>query len=125
MGRGVQHADLTSNNLSKKTYLNQSFNNLFPSLSFQYSKSRTQNFRFYYRGSTRQPSVTQLQDVIDNVSNILRHTTGNPALRQEFSNSFNLSYTHFNVITFRNFLVSLNGGLVSNRISNYKIINFK
>jgi hypothetical protein len=123
MGLGVQHADLTSNNLSKKTYLNQSFNNLFPSLSFQYSKSRTQNFRFYYRGSTRQPSVTQLQDVIDNVSNILRHTTGNPALRQEFSNSFNLSYTHFNVITFRNFLVSLNGGVVSNRISNYNIIN--
>jgi hypothetical protein len=123
VGMGVQHADLTSNNLSKKTYLSQSFNNLFPSLSFQYSKSRTQNFRFYYRGSTRQPSVTQLQDVIDNVTNILRHTTGNPALRQEFSNSFNLVYTNFNVLTFKNFLVSLNGGVVSNRISNYNIIN--
>jgi hypothetical protein len=123
VGMGVQHADLTSNNLSRKTYLSQSFNNLFPSLSFHYSKRRTQNFRFFYRGSTRQPSVTQLQDVIDNVTNILRHTTGNPALRQEFSNNFNLSYTNFNTLTFRNFLISLNGGVVSNAISNYNIIN--
>lgn len=123
VGMGVQHADLTSNNLTKKTYLSQSFNNLFPSLSFHYSKSRTKNLRFFYRGSTRQPSVSQLQDVIDNVTNVLRHTTGNPALKQEFSNSFNLSYANFNVTTFKNFLVSLNGGLVSNAISNYNIIN--
>lgn len=53
----------------------------------------------------------------------MRHTTGNPALKQEFSNSFNLSYANFNIATFRNFLVSLNGGLVSNSISNYNIIN--
>jgi hypothetical protein len=122
VGMGVQHADLTSNNLTKKTYLSQSFSNLFPSLQFQYSKSRTKNLRFNYRGSTRQPSVNQLQDVIDN-TNVLRHTTGNPALKQEFNNSLNLTYTNFDVVTFKNFLVSLNGGFTRNRISNYNIIN--
>lgn len=123
VGMGVQHATLTSDNLSKNTYLSQSFNNLFPSFQLQYTKNRTKNLRFNYRGSTRQPSITQLQDVIDNVSNSLRHTVGNPLLKQEFANNFNLIYTNFDVVTFKNFLVSLNGGFSSNTIGNYTILN--
>jgi uncharacterized membrane protein YgcG len=123
VGLGVQHSDLTSNNITKNRFLTQSFNNFTPSLAFQYSENRTKNFRFNYRGSTQQPNITQLQDVLDKVSNVLYHTTGNPALKQSFNHNFNLTYTNFNILTFRNFLVSLNGGLTSNNINNYNIIN--
>jgi hypothetical protein len=123
VGLGIQHADLVSNNITKKTYLSQSFNNFTPSFGLQYSENRTKNFRFNYRGSTQQPNISDLQDVVDNVSNVLRHTSGNPALKQSFNNNFNLTYTNFNILTFRNFLVSLNGGLTTNRITNYNIIN--
>ncbi|MGI8636090.1 MAG: outer membrane beta-barrel protein, partial [Segetibacter sp.] len=123
VGLGVQHAELTSNNITKNRFLSQSFNNLTPTVALHYSKNRTQNFRFFYRGSTQQPNITQLQDVLDKVSNVLYHTTGNPALKQSFNHNINLSYSSFNIATFKNFLVSLNGGVATNRISNYNIIN--
>ncbi|MDQ6812621.1 MAG: outer membrane beta-barrel family protein, partial [Bacteroidota bacterium] len=123
MGLGLQHADLTSDNITKNRFLAQSFNNLTPMLGLQYSKNRTQNFRFNYRGNTQQPNITQLQDVLDKVSNVLYHTTGNPALKQSFSHNFNLNYSKFNISTFKNFFVSFNGGVTTNRISNYNIIN--
>lgn len=123
VGFGVQHADLTSNNLTKNRYLTQSFNNFTPSLAFQYSENRTKNFRFNYRGLTQQPNITQLQDVLDKVSNILYHTTGNPALKQSFNHNFNLVYTSFNTSSFKNFSAFLNGGFSTNNISNYNIIN--
>lgn len=123
VGLGVQHADLTSNNITKNRFLAQSFNNLTPMLGLQYSKNRTQNFRFFYRGNTQQPNITQLQDVLDKVSNIIYHTIGNPGLKQAFNHNINLNYSSFNVSTFKNFSVSLNGGVATNRISNYNIIN--
>jgi hypothetical protein len=122
LGMAVQHADLTSRNFSKNTLLEQSFNNLFPNLNVQFRKSRTANFRFNYRGSTRQPDITQLQDVIDN-SNLLHIRSGNPALKQEFSNTFGLAYTAFNRMTYHSLSVNVNGSFVSNKIANTNIIN--
>lgn len=122
LGMGIQHSELVSDNKSKSTLLTQSFNNFFPTFMLQYSKNRTKNFRFNYRGSTRQPSVNQLQDVIDN-SNQLNITTGNPALEQEFNNNISLMYTNFNVFTFKNFVVNINGSTTANKISNAYFIN--
>jgi hypothetical protein len=55
------------------------------------SKSGTQ-FRTFFRSSTNQPSITQLQNVIDN-SNPLSLTAGNPNLKQEYRNMFNVRYS--------------------------------
>jgi len=85
VGLALQHATLTSNNLTKQFYLQHSYNNLFPTFNLQYKRSRFANLRFIYRGVTQQPSVTQLQDVINN-TNILHVRTGNPLLQQEFNN---------------------------------------
>lgn len=123
LGMGVQHSELTSNNLTKNKYLSQSFNNFFPTFSLQYRKNRSLNLRFNYRGSTRQPGVTQLQDVVDN-SNPLNITSGNPALKQEFSNNINLFLSKFDVVTFKNFVVGINGSMTSNQIGNAYTINF-
>lgn len=123
-GMGVQQADLTSDNRSKNKLLEQSFRNFFPTLSLQYSKNRMRNFRLNYRGSTRQPNVNQLQDVID-ISNPLNIRRGNPGLAQEFQNNFNLIYTSFDILTFRNFVVGANGGFTTDKIVNYLVTNFK
>ncbi len=117
LGLGIQNSQLTSDNKTKKTYLTQSFNNFTPTFSLQYRKGRTMNVRLNYRGSTQQPNVTQLQDVIDN-SNPLNITSGNPSLKQEFSNSLNLIMTKFDPLTFKNLVVSVNGSMTSNSIGN-------
>ena len=122
VGMAVQHADLTSNNYTKNSFLQQSFYNLFPNFNLQYRKSRSKNLRFTYRGSTQQPSVTQLQDVIDN-SNVLYIRSGNPALKQEFTNNFSLNYNGVNLITLRYLTLNANANFVSNKISNTNTIN--
>ncbi|HNE92826.1 MAG TPA: outer membrane beta-barrel protein [Chitinophagaceae bacterium] len=122
LGMGVQFAELTSINNTKATKLSNTFTNYFPSVQLHYSKNRTKNLRLVYRGQTNAPSITQLQDVIDN-SNQLNIRNGNAGLEQEFQHNFNLFYTNFDVITFKNFFVSINGSFTQNKIGNSVIQN--
>ncbi|MCZ2223909.1 MAG: outer membrane beta-barrel protein [Chitinophagales bacterium] len=122
VGMGVQYAELTSDNKTKQNKLSNTFTNYFPSFQLRYSKSRTKNLRFDYRGSTNAPSITQLQEVIDN-SNQLYIRNGNPNLAQEFRHNFSIFYSKFDIITFKNFFVSFNGNLTQNKIGNSIIQN--
>ncbi|HUS00396.1 MAG TPA: outer membrane beta-barrel protein, partial [Chitinophagaceae bacterium] len=91
-------------------------------LDIQYKQNRLKNFRFNYRGSTQQPSIFQLQEVVNNTS-ILNIRTGNPALKQAFSNNVSLTYNFYNRKTFRNLFISVNAAAVSNKIANTTILN--
>jgi hypothetical protein len=122
LGMAVQLADLTSDNRTKNTLLTQSFTNFFPNMQIQYSKNRTKSLRINYRGRTNAPSVTQLQDVVDN-TNLLNIRNGNPALKQEFNHSFNLFFSNFNIFTFKNFFAGINGSFTQNKIGNSVIQN--
>ncbi|HOW30644.1 MAG TPA: TonB-dependent receptor, partial [Bacteroidales bacterium] len=58
------------------------FKNILPNLFFNYKFSDRMNLRVVYRSSTNAPSVSQLQEVVDN-SNQLLLSAGNPNLKQE------------------------------------------
>ena len=73
--------------------------NFSPSARFDYRFSDRTFLRINYRGSTNQPSITQLQPVPDN-SNPLRISLGNPKLQPEFSHRFNINYRNTNTETF-------------------------
>jgi hypothetical protein len=119
LGMGVQYGQQKSetSRLGKDTLLKQSYKNLFPTASFNYNFARSKNLRFNYRGRTNQPSVSQLQDVPD-YSSALQITTGNPGLKQEFINSFNLGYNTFNMISFKYWAANINFSQTSNKIVN-------
>jgi hypothetical protein len=121
LGMGVQRATLTSDSyqaiLAKDSVTKQTFTNFFPQASFNWTPSRTKGVRFNYRGRTNQPSVSQLQDVLD-VSNPLFVRTGNPALNQEFSHNVNLNYNSFNMMTFKYIAANINVNAVQNKIVN-------
>jgi uncharacterized membrane protein YgcG len=93
IGMDFQNAGLYSNQLApRQATVDQTFTNLLPNFMLIYrSKSGTQ-FRAFFRSSTNQPSISQLQNVIDN-SNPLSLTAGNPDLKQEYRNMFNLRYS--------------------------------
>jgi hypothetical protein len=95
----------------------QTFTNFYPTAVFNYQFTRTKNLRFRYSGRTNQPSVSQLQDVVD-PSDPLYVTSGNPNLIQEFTNSFNLNYNSFNVSTFKYVSASLRFENTYNKIVN-------
>ncbi len=97
--------------------MRQSYTNIFPNASFNFNPAPRKNLRFNYRGSTRAPSVTQLQNVRDE-SNRVNIRTGNPDLKQEFTHNFNLTYSTFNLTNFLYFNMNAGANIINNKISN-------
>ncbi len=117
VGVSVQQTNLERNNTLKATQVKQNFTNIFPTAVFNYRFARNRNLRFNYRGSTRQPDISQLQDVTD----ITRYPyiwRGNPGLGQEFTNNFSLNYSYFDIISFRNLFAYITYSNTIDKISN-------
>lgn len=124
LGMGVQLSELS--NYSRRMRVNrpdtitntsQDFKNFFPTANFNYNFAKTKTLRINYRGRTNQPSISQLQDVPD-FSDPLYVRTGNPNLRQEFSNNIGINYNSFNPATFRFVSANINFEQTANKIVN-------
>ena len=66
-----------------------------PNIRFRYNWSKQTTLNIRYRGSTSQPSMTDLLDITDD-SNPLNITKGNPGLKPSFSNNVNVNFNTFN-----------------------------
>ena len=120
-GFSLQDAMLNGINTSVNSKIKHDFKDILPTATFVYNFSQTQNFRFNYRTSTNQPSLTQLQPVLDQ-SNINNQTIGNPDLKRSYTNNINLSYFSTKILAQRNFFALLNAQVVNNSIVNYDSI---
>lgn len=67
------------------------FFNVLPGAMFTYRFVNKSSLRIYYNTSTTPPSISQLQSVVNN-SNPLLLTTGNPDLKQQYTQSLILRY---------------------------------
>lgn len=68
--------------------------NVTPTLDFRYRFSRVSNLRINYRGTTSQPSMTDLLDITDD-SDPLNITKGNPGLKPAFTNNLRAEYNNY------------------------------
>ncbi len=68
--------------------------NITPTADFRWKISKLSQLRFNYRGSTSQPSMTDLLDIVDD-SNPLSITMGNPGLKPSFTNNLMLFYNNY------------------------------
>jgi hypothetical protein len=75
------------------------------------------NIRLFYRGGTSNPSVNQLQNVI-NFNNPLFATTGNPDLEQSVTNRLGGRYTYTNSRKGNSFFVNVFSNQADNYITN-------
>ncbi len=66
-----------------------------PNIRFRYKWSKQTTLNIRYRGSTSQPSMTDLIDITDD-SNPLNITKGNPGLKPSFSNNVNANFNTYN-----------------------------
>ena len=93
--------------------------NFSPTLDFRYRFSKMSNLRINYRGTTSQPSISQLLNVVDD-SDPLNISKGNPGLKPSFTQNFRLFYNNFvqnhnkGVMTFVNFSTTRNS--ISNKV---------
>jgi hypothetical protein len=95
-GLSVQTNKLQNRNSTSGTNkINQQTNTIFASGYCTYRISKQKNLEINYNGNTHQPSVEQLQPVMD-YSNPLLLRLGNPGLKPEFANSANVRYRNIN-----------------------------
>jgi hypothetical protein len=120
-GFSLQDAMLNGINTSVNTKIKQEFKDVLPSATFQYNFSQTKNFNFNYRTSTNQPSLTQLQPVLDQ-SNINNQTIGNPNLKRTYNHNINLRFFSTKILAQKNFFALLNAQIANNSIVNYDSI---
>ncbi|WP_418551521.1 outer membrane beta-barrel protein [Prevotella sp.] len=91
--------------------------NVTPTLDFRYRFSKLSNLRINYRGTTTQPSMTDLMDITDD-SDPLNITKGNPGLKPSFTNSFRLFYNTYIQDHQRAIMTFINYSNTRNSISN-------
>lgn len=68
--------------------------NVTPTLDFRYRFSKLSTLRVNYRGTTSQPGMTDLLDIVDD-SDPLNITMGNPGLKPSFTNILRVFYNNY------------------------------
>ena len=99
-----QETEMEYKYLGIDTVLRRNVSNVTPNLRFRYRWSKQTTLNIMYRGSTSQPSMTDLLDITDD-SNPLHITKGNPGLKPSFTNSLNAFFNTYNTEAQRGFNV--------------------
>lgn len=84
--------------------------NVSPSMSFKYKFGKKEFARIRYRGTSSQPSISQMEPVRDN-SNAMSETVGNLGLNPAFSHNLMVMYSKFNQERFSSIMAGLRGTL--------------
>ncbi len=91
--------------------------NFSPQISMDVDFSELSSMRMFYRGTSSQPSTSQLIPVPDN-SDPMNISFGNPSLTPYFTHSLRGDYRFSNREKFTSFNLRFNGGFVQNPIVN-------
>ena len=120
---GYQHALLTGDQEFPYAFElpERDFQNFLPRVMLTYDIERGKSLRFSYRTSTNPPSVTQLQEVVDN-SNPMLLSSGNPDLDHSYSHFFMSRYNAVNTEKSTNFIAAIFGNISNDYIGNSTII---
>jgi hypothetical protein len=118
VGVSYQYSRLQSDRTYPTVYqIDQSFSNILPNLMWRKKLSTRSSINLFYRASTNFPSVTQLQDVVNN-SNLLSLSVGNPDLKQAYNHYLSARYTFTNTKLGQSFFANIFMQIQKNYISN-------
>ncbi|MBN9350901.1 MAG: outer membrane beta-barrel protein [Chitinophagaceae bacterium] len=115
-GGSISNTAFHQDDLFKDTSRRYSYVNFYPQASFIYKFSSFSNLNFNYSGSTTQPSINQIQPLVDN-TDPLNVVVGNPNLKQSFNHTAQLMYTNFQVLSGRYMFFGGNFSLTQNDIT--------
>jgi hypothetical protein len=117
-----QHAQLHSKQIFPfKATVNRAFLNIVPNVTVNYKFSQTRNLRLQYRTSANAPSISQLQNVVDN-RNPLFLRTGNSNLSQDYDHNISIRYGTSDLATSKSLLILMNANFVGDNVTNTSVI---
>lgn len=116
-GSNVSNTDyLQTDRLHGDTTRTYSYFNIFPKANLSYKISKQTSFNFSYNGSTKQPTIYQVQPLNQN-TDPLNITIGNPGLKQQFDNRFNVRFNNYKVLSNRYIWMGFSANVTDNAIS--------
>ena len=102
--------------------MSYNFTNFFPKASIRRTLGNGGNLSAQYSGSTRAPSIDQIQPIKDN-SDLLNQTIGNPNLKQLFRQRLSASYDIYKLLSETNLYIDVNYTTVSNDFSTINYVD--
>ncbi|MYB05558.1 MAG: outer membrane beta-barrel protein [Gemmatimonadetes bacterium] len=101
VGLRLQRSQLEGVILDRDQTIENGYTHLLANARMKHEIKEGQNLEFRYDGSSREPSLTQLQPYPDN-RDPLNVYSGNPDLRPEYRHRFNADYRFFDQFSFIN-----------------------
>nr|MCR5456372.1 outer membrane beta-barrel protein [Bacteroidales bacterium] len=98
--------------------------NVTPTFEYRYNPNDLTRLEITYRGSTSQPSMSDLLDITDD-SDPLNITKGNPGLKPSFTNNLRLRYNTYIREHMRGIMTFVNMNTTKNSVSNMVTYNEK
>ncbi|SHE89946.1 TonB-dependent receptor [Flavisolibacter ginsengisoli] len=115
-GSGLSATKLRLNNLDHSSFTNYNFTNLTPQASFNFRPKQQSGIGINYRGTTRQPTIDQLQPIRDN-NDQLNVLVGNPDLKVGFNHNLSIFYNSYKVLSARGIWLNLGINFTDNAIT--------
>jgi len=112
-----QNSEFTYRYLATDTVTKRSVLNWSPTANFRWKLSDRGNMRFEYRGSTSQPSMSDLLPITDN-TDPLNITSGNPGLKPSFTQRFSWRYNDYFERHQQFLFANINFSTTSNSVAN-------
>jgi hypothetical protein len=122
MGNNMGFTSFTQQDLRNDTSLKRNFINWFPQASLAYSFTQQKRLMLRYSGNTTQPSIQQIQPIRNN-EDPLNVNIGNPGLKPQFSNSVNLNYFNYRVLTETDIYGNINYNFIQNALSSRSFVD--
>jgi hypothetical protein len=116
VGTSLQETSLDGKLILQNSTIEKRFQNILPVARFAMDLTSTKHLNLDYETNVQEPSVQQLQPVVDN-SDPLNLYVGNPNLRPAYVQNFRLNYGSFNPGSFMNFFAFVDGTYTTNAIT--------
>lgn len=116
LGVGYQNTRLEGDLITRNAVIDRTFRNVLPSGRINYDFTTFKRLRLDYEASMREPTIQQLQPVIDN-SDPLNIYVGNPNLKPAYAHAMSANFTTFDPAKSINFFTFINATYQSNAIT--------
>src|ERR1017187_801154 len=117
-GISYQYSELKSDQVFPGvSHIDNVYNNILGNAFARFKFNAKSNLRIIFRSTVSPPSVTQLQNVINNTNQFF-YTTGNPALQQQYNNSLIVRYNYTNTPKAQSFFANIFLQTVNNYVAN-------
>lgn len=121
-GSGISSVKLKLKNLDNSSLNKYNFLNITPQAQINFLPKPQMNIGLNYRGTTRQPTINQLQPLRDN-SDPLNEYIGNPDLKVGFNHGINLFFNQYKVLKQSGIWANFSYNIQQNAITQFNTID--